>query len=915
MPGRVRTFTIGSDTYDIPEEEAYAAYRELSGGHELPEEASDPMHVGTPEVIKGPTSAESFDSEQAPLGRTLSMSEVRGTTPEAPAGTDWMRGLMSGGDPTGAASALSTVGPEEWGDIPGQLNSTAAGAVHGTAAGLERRVPGVREWSIEAERAHPMPFAAGDVGATLLPINPLNKVAQVTRLIPAATKLSTLGRVAGDVAMQTGLGAVDTAARRYGDDLDLSVSDALGQTTKGEIGLDVALSAPGAVLGGVGARSHYRQTRPEAMQLRHEEYVAQRLKSAGLDPVNISQLGPEKAAEILAEVEMLAAQGGERWRDAPSVQQMNLRARKAADSARNDKEGAIGALAALGAEVDPDLVAQGIRNHPTHGVKPGTAPRISDHNQAVDASAQRYNDMERRVSAQPSDTMELDAVPEAAPPPLPPPPLPAGPPPLPAAAPPTQRAAPPPLPEFDADGTRILPDSAVTAVPPSARYQPPPPAPPPRPSARAPRHINPPIGEGYVPPQDLPPDPVGALAAQAPPDDMAALMEDDMIASMLERGEIDPAELMERGHTAGMERNMGGPPPPRPSARYQEPQVPELAPQHVTPVRPSARYQPQPEAMPAGPSGAPGAQATTPPVAPPPPDPVGALAAQAQPPAAPPEQFVRGVPSPNQPMQTQVHGMGVQEFLDEKNFVGEAIDERNFDAQNNRLRAQYGSLMNAAREGFPQAQPQIPYAHPAELTQQWDQANTQEGLLNTIAQEGARAASGSTPRMLGGAASVLGGGGTAAHLAGALNLPMGLALGAGAAAAGWALPRRHALQAKWLSSETGAMMDRLSRFGQKPVGSLTASFGDMMREPPPPEAAAEQSGVPDGSTSALSPGEFLGRETTDAMLANPDAFQPYADDYSQAGTDDRRAAVTERLYRTDPQFARNVFPTIRGEIA
>jgi hypothetical protein len=43
------------------------------------------------------------------------------------------------------------------------------------------------------------------------------------------------------------------------------------------------------------------------------------------------------------------------------------------------------------------------------------------------------------------------------------------------------------------------------------------------------------------------------------------------------------------------------------------------------------------------------------------------------------------------------------------------------------------------------------------------------------------------------------------------------------------------------------------------------------------------------------------------MKANPSAFMPWADDYNKARTDDARAAVTERLVRTDPIFVEQIY--------
>lgn len=817
---------------------------------------------------------------EAPLGRSISMAEVRADTPEAPPGGDWLRGLMAADDPTGFSTHASTAAPEELGNIPGMVNSAAAGGVHGTVAGLERLVPGVREWSVEAEREHSTAFMGGDVLSNLNPYSPLNKLGGVTKGIRASSGLATAGKIAADVGLQTGINVADSAARRYGDAADnpeYGVLDAVKDTSPLEAVAAAALATPGAVLGGAGARSHYKQTRPEELSLRDLDYKDARYRSAGLDPTAVKQLAPEKQAEILAQIEMLNGQGGEGLFDAASIKQMNLRAHNAAAMARSEKDAAIDALSQLDAQVDPDVIASGVRQD----FRRGQGPNVADHNLRTDRVAQEYNDMPRALQPLPP------APPTAAAQGLPPPPLPAGPPPLPqAVAAPLPPPAPPPV-----ASARYQPQASAAA----------PPAPsPPRPSARAPQPApKRMISHSNVEP---PPDPVGALAAQGappPPEDLALLMEQEMLPEFeATPGAMSPDELIEQDIAAQLEREaMGGPPAPRPSARYAPPPDDTgflMGNQVQGPGVPSARYTPPvaPAQQQASAIAALAASAPAPAAAPP-----MAAPAAAPPPMGPPTSGAMQGPLAQR-------GMSVGDFSDEKDLVGGQIDLLNKGAENKRLQHQYGALMNAAREGFPQATPQTPFRHPDELTQQWDRANADEGILNIIATEGQRAADSSNPRWI----SALGGLGSAAsvgaHALGAVGAPTAVGLGAGVAAGRWALPRAHALEANWLSRDTAAMMDRLSGLGQKPVGSLTSSFGDMMRKPPPPPPPAapkddEHSGLPAGMT--------LGRDTTQAMLNNSQAFMPYASDYSKSGSDDARAATTERLVRTDPKFYDTVY--------
>lgn len=395
---------------------------------------------------------------------------------------------------------------------------------------------------------------------------------------------------------------------------------------------------------------------------------------------------------------------------------------------------------------------------------------------------------------------------------------------------------------------------------------------------------------------------MGALAAQGapppPPDDLALLMEQGMQPHLeATPGAMSPDELIEQDLMAQMERQPNMQPIPRPSARYQPPPTDDgllMGNQVQGSGRPSARYQP--------PIGQPPAMANS----------AGQVPQGAQSAAA------VSPPPTSGPMQgpMQASGASVDDFLAAKDTVGGLIDPHNTGAANQALQNEYRSLMDAAREGFPRAPGAIPYASAQDLTNLWDAANTDEGLFRHIQTQGQRAADSSGQKWL---TRALGFGSAASPLAvGALTgigAPGSLAVGAGLATAAWAQPRAGALQAKWLSQDTSAMMNRLSNYGSKPYGSLTSGFGDMLRDPPP--SAAESSDVDSGTTdngetSSLSPGEYLGRGTTHAMLNNAQLFMPYADDYSHAGTDDKRAAVTERLYRTDPQFAANVFPTIRG---
>lgn len=643
MSGKTRTFTINGETYDVPEEEADQAYAELSGGKPLtPQGDAAPsfeMNVGTPEVIK---------------------TEVRVAGP-APATNDapgWLRALSTSDDPTGFSTAAAEAGPSVASDVPGALNALAAGAVHGTVAGLERGADQfarnhqdwvdatpittpVREWSQSAEREHPNLFMAGDIAASVNPLNPLNKVASVTRAIPAATRLGAAARAAADPVAQAAVAVGDSALREYGDTGSVAKPDWIAGLST------LPFSIPGAVVGAGAARSAAGQSTAEARALRAQNQAAARARSMGIDPSSNqwAKMDDAKKAEILAEGEVHAG-----TRFAPTVQQMNQAAVNAGRIAEADKAAAVSALTAAGATMDPAAVGGNMRPH-----------------------------MDRYVAGDPVGQPRRDVI----------------------------------------SG----------------------------------------IAQEY--------------------DDMAQA-----------GGPVSFADAEKMRAAAG---------------------------------------EPLPE---------------------------------------------NHVPTP----------------------------QNMFDRQ------RYGAIMDAMRAGGNAVDPA--------LTSRWDEANRAIGVNKDIATMGHAAANRQTPLIPSWQENRLGlmlGAGLGAGAAYAnddLYDPMNaMGIGAGIAAGRWLHPRQNAIQASWLSQDTAAMMDKLSRVGQTPVGTTAAAVDDRLNGPPPLAAPEDNAS---GPTSRLDPGSSLGRNTSDAMRANPSAFMPFADDYNKARTDDERAAVTERLYRTNPQFETTIFPTIQG---
>lgn len=901
------------------------------------------MTVGEPEVIRS----------ERPLGRTLNMAEV-----EAEAGPAWMRGLSQEGQDAimrargtiNDNALFSPVSPEEEAPTLAQAGRALVtgfgdGFTGGAARvagqlGAEEYVAPLREQDALAQRETPRLYAGANfLGARF---NPLS------RALGAAAE----GKgVLANVAAQGLDGAVQGFARTYGDtgNVEQSLEAAGTDALAGSL-----MSVPTAVAGTVGSRLRAKAEDPRNQALRANEYNAERLRSAGVSSGQIDNLPSEKLGEVVALIEDMTARIGR----PPTVPELGHELQQYVEAHRGTKDAAFSALAARGAEVDTNDMAGALREQKN---------RFSANPSVRESAKARatLEDMASGYDAQPTYAVAYDeytpveAYPEVAYPQ----PQGAQPPPLPARAP----SAPPPLP-----APAAAPSPRVAARAPAM-----PAAPPARPSARAPQRQVVNVDRANIDPASVPPDPVGALAAArtpeqldeamlaqtnawhdqnaaqwqadapppaaAAPEDLALLMEQDMLPHLeATPGAMSPDQLIEADVAAQLERsgNPGvDPAVRRPAARA----LPE--PQYLPPT-PSARYQPPP----AQPAPAPQPTAA--------PDPVGALAAQAGPPplpAPPAEEFVRGVPMPPEAevFEATRAGVPIAEWNPERNLIGEATGNAFTppEAANQFRDPQYAASIDAMRTGMLKVDP--------ELAHQWDANNYSEGLGTLVQKEAQKSRNLQTPGLLDYSSN------KAAFIGGALGAGVGslvlpgvgtgvggLVGGAVGKGAGYAInrymePRAHAIKADWLSESapargmgveapsgpfpggysggsignrgsgwlSGTTLEkakRLERVGSFPVGSLTASFGDLMRDPPPPAAEPDDS----GATSALSPGEFLGRDTTQAMLSDPEMFRLYADDYSQAGTDDKRAAVTERLYRTDPEFARNVFPRIQGgEIA
>lgn len=805
-----------------------------------------------------------------------------GSTPPQPAPGDdapaWLRALAK----PSYLSGHSNLPAPRAGDVERMpteyaegANAVAAGGVHGITAGLERRVPGVREWSVEAERSSPVAFTAGDIGQNFIPWTPLNKVAELTRLIPAATKWGMAGRFAGDVGMQTGIGIADSAARQYGDagggvNPEYSFGDAVSEAIPNEGVGSALMSVPGAALGALGGRAAARQGTPEARDLRRLDYENERLRSGGYDDSAIDELRaqPEKFGNVLSEIERLAAQRGGSY----TVPQMSRDVQTSLNESDIAKKAAIEAYAQAGVTVDPMDVHDKIRAD-ARAAKEGAAhgtPFDSRYVAGADAVAQEFADMPRPMRPWPLAPDQMPTM--EAPPSLPPPPLPPGPDAIGALA------------ELGAsDAARAQPSGfAELAAADEAS------------SAARPMEINPHelqvATPGDLPPPPLPPgptdsDPVGALAAEG-------------AFRNAEPGSRD--RLMAAQHNA---KWLASQPPRAPAPDVPAPV--SYADNSGFLADAAARRPPAPPAY------------NVPPVAAQPPAPSGMEA-----PLPPDQAAVAALSQAGRPLQPRPNtsdsmGMGsyvppeprdpgparvpFNAFVSEHNTVGEGINPEFAKPEDAYRREIYAATDHAMDLGAERADP--------ELATQWADAKEHQGTLNLIKDQ-ASLARHQNPSLLDVRGGALGAG--LAGLGSGLGYTLGagalgasglgaLGLGTGIAANHWYQPRKHSIAANWLSGDTADRMERLSHVGQKPVGSLTSSFGDLMREPPPPAAPKddEHSGLPAGMT--------LGRDTTQAMLNNSQAFMPYASDYSKSGSDDARAATTERLVRTDPKFYDTVY--------
>jgi hypothetical protein len=766
-----------------------------------------------------------------------------------------------------------------------------------------------RDWDARAQREAPIPYAAVDMVSSAL--DPINKLALGAKAIKATSAGKGALRMAANMGEQGALAMGDSAVREFGDTGNVEKPDWISGV------LGTALSAPQSLVSATAARSAAKQGTPEARLLRGQEADREFLRSAGYPDGMIDELAaqPEKYENVLSEVKHLAAQHGEGkgiLGAAYKVPQMAAMVEKARAEAELGKRAAAAALTEGGATVNPMDVANKIRED-VRARSPGAqsgAPLSSDYVGGADAVAKRYADMPRPVRGEIAGSnvgpsSEPDAVGALA-----------------AQAEPTidvtddmlSSAGPPPapVPEY-----APVADADLIPVRPSARAQPQP-QPPAAPSdpglAQAPQppapawRDRPDIqaiqaatqladssgmqGMGALPPPPLPAGPqdaIGALAAagQAP--------------SWRDRPELAP-------FTAA---------PPRPATPLPSPEGPSwqdrvAAMQPGDPVpgansgmqglgvaqQPVPRYSPQlpPPPLPAGPQG--------------PPDAIGALAGQA--------------PSP--PLHDSVGAFGsmmgqgpnfdpgpapvpFDHYIDELQKAGQVIKPEFAKPEDAFARERYAGIDHAMDLGADQANP--------ELAQQWADSKAHEGVLNLIGEQAGAAANSRTRAPLfnlpGNAMS-----GILGSLGGATGVGLGLGtlgtaglgaagLGLGMAAGQWIQPRQHSLRANWLSHDTADAMDRLSGIGQKPAGTTAASLHDALNGPSPfslpqPALLQEQEPTSQNDQTAYPPGQTLGRATTAAMKANPDAFMQYSDDFNKARNDDSRAAVVERLARTDPNF-------------
>lgn len=876
------------------------------------------MTVGEPEVIKS----------EKPLGRTLDMAEVRETTPEAPSGSDWLRGLLGGSeDPTGFSTQASTMQPTEYGSAPRAIGSMVAGGVHGYTAGLDRAAgqafdvaAPVREWSVDAERDNPMLFAMGDFVGSVA--SPVNKIAAAARFIKPG-----VGRVAGELGEQMAIGAVEDATRQYGD-------TGHAEAPSGWVaGLTGALSLPGALVSNAAAKSAARQATPEARALRAQDADNEFLRSAGYDDKAIDELRaqPEKYGDVLSEIKRLADERGGTY----TIPQMAASVQRASDEAGFAKNAAAEAMAQGGATVDPMDIADKLRadvRERSPAAQYG-APLSSDYVAGGDAIADRYATQGMGIPG--GRIMEpvqrVPAVPDR--PPAPPPPIPPSAPapaPDPIGALATQSPSSAPyyyhttpaenLPLIQAHGLQPRAAQSTPGYSPYANSS----------SADRPDAL-------WLADETGRDTWLSNLAEETMVDRDADVAKFVSLRTRANPGTANP-KLAEYIRTQGIPPNELEVTPPfdvqwseHSGARVPDDQWSSLATSQTsasspTPAPASAfgsLLGTSPESSAFGALGASPAPIAG--------DPIAALAAQSAPPpvaaqALPPPSLpaVNQLPPPAADPDAWMRGLGAQAplpdpmadlgpapvpfnaYLDELDKAGQPIKPELAKPEDAFARERYAAINHAMDLGAERADP--------ELATQWADAKKHQGRLNLIRDQAASARHDAPPffegrnSALGTALGSLGGGLAYSLGAGALGASGLGALGAGAGMAinHWYQPRKHSIQARWLSGDTADKMERLSEKARLPVGAAGAAVRDGFRAPPPP-AADERD--PNGPTSSVGfpPGMTLGRDTTSAMQANPSAFMNWADDYNKSRTDDARAATTERLVRTDPIFAANVY--------
>jgi len=450
------------------------------------------------------TSAQPIEDGPMSLQPTAAEETAAPATPDGSRRPDWLAGLL-GASEDPATPALAERGPAD--DSP-RLNAVVAGAVNGgpghyvkfgdQLAGQTDLIAPYRDWDARAQAEQPLPYAFGDAMGSLF-LDPANKLAAVTKLIPATSKASALARGGAEIAAQSALGAGDGFMRQYGNtgNVDEALHDA-GH----DAAWSAALSALPAALGVTADRAAANQRMPEAIADRALQQANAEARSFGIDPSSKqwTEMHPDERAGLLAEMRKLRESRGPSMFDVGTVPQMNRMASEAADAAGAQKDAALAALAAQGAEVNPGGIAQKIMDR---GVTPGIVPP------PVAAKNARYQGLADQYDAMRYPPERAPAGPAAEPPP---PPTSGGP-------------SAPPMPVAPQD---------LTPVRPSARYQPPPPdpvgalaaqgappaVPPPNPiqpsPSAIPQQAPPPAAASpssavASPP---PPDPIGALAAQ-----------------------------------------------------------------------------------------------------------------------------------------------------------------------------------------------------------------------------------------------------------------------------------------------------------------------------------------------------------------------------------------------------------------